>query len=158
METRIHSDAGSFLVQRMKISLPVIGCIPLLGGLACYSLLMAYGMAEEDGLLFRKRITTEEGGNPMTTVASHQEQYRDGKMMFEIIRGPLGFGVSFKYITNPPTEPTQTAKVPEPSNPEATFITATRNINDSKEGAPLGMAKEHFMPVKFGISTFKYQG
>ena len=58
-----------------------------------------------------------------------------------------------KATNNPPTEPTQTAKVPEPSNPEAAFITATSKINDRKERAPLDMATETFTPVKFRIGT-----
>ena len=63
-------------------------------------------------------------------------------MMFEKIMEPfgVGVGVSFKATTNPPTDTTQTAKVPEPSNHEATFITATRNMNDIKERETLDMA------------------
>ena len=71
---------------------------------------------------------------------------------------PFGFGVSFKATTNLPTDPNQTTKVQDPSNPEATFITTPSKINDSKERVPLDMATETFTPVKFGISTFKDQG
>ena len=94
---------------------------------------MADGPEEEDELLFRKGITTEEGTNPMTDVASHQEQYPEGNIMFDRIMEPFGFGVSLKATTNPPSEPTQTAKVPDPSNPEAIFITATSKMEYIKE-------------------------
>ena len=63
-------------------------------------------------------------------------------MMFEKIMEPFGVGVSFKATTNPPTDTTQTAKVPEPSNSEAAFIATTSNRYDSKERAPLDMATE----------------
>ena len=158
METRVHSDIGSFLVQIMKTSLLVIGCVPLLGGLGCYSLLMSDGLEEEDELLCCKGITTEEGTNTTTIVASHQEKYPEGKMRFERMMEPFGVGVSFKATTNTPTDPTQTAKVPETSNSEATFITMTSKIDEIKERAPLDMATEPFTHVKFGIGTSNYQG
>ena len=79
-------------------------------------------------------------------------------MTFEKMIEPFEVGVSFKAISNPPTESKLTIKVPETSNPEAIFITVTSKINNSKEGAPLNMATVPFPPVKFGISTFKYQG
>ena len=70
-------------MQTMKISSLVIGCIPLLGYLGCYSLLMAHSSKEEDELLFHKGSSTEEYTNPLTTVASHHEQYPEGKIIFE---------------------------------------------------------------------------
>ena len=120
-----------------------------------YSFLVADGPEEEDNLLFRKGSTTEEGTNTTTIVASHQEQYPEGKMMLDRIMEPFGVWVSFKATTNPSTYPTKTAKVPEPSNPEATCITVTSNINSRKEREPLDVATENFTFVKTGIGTFK---
>ena len=54
-----------------------------MGGLGCYGLSMADGPEEEDEGLFRKGINTEEEKNPMTIVASYQEEYKEEKMMFE---------------------------------------------------------------------------
>ena len=118
---------------------------------------MIDGLEEGDELLFRKGSTTEEGKNPTTTVASHQEQYPDGKMIFERMMEPFGVEVNFKSTTNPLTDPTQTSKVPEPSNSEAAFIATTSNRDDSKDRAPLDMATDPFTPVKFGIGTFNDQ-
>ena len=50
---------------------------------------------EEDELLLHKGISTEEETNLMTTVALHQEQYSDGKIILEKIMEPFGVGVSF---------------------------------------------------------------
>ena len=83
MDTRVHRDIGSFLVQTMKIYLLVIGCIPLLGGSGCYGLSMVDGPEEEDEGLFRKGSNTEEETNPTTIVASYQKQYPEENMMFE---------------------------------------------------------------------------
>ena len=69
----------------------------------------------------------------------------------------FGVGLSFKSTTNSPTDLTQTAKVPEPSNSEAAFIATTSNRDDSKDRAPLDMATDPFTPVKFGIGTFNDQ-
>ena len=78
-------------------------------------------------------------------------------MMFERMMEPFGVEMNFKFITNPLTDPTQTSKVPEPSNPEAAFIATTSNRDDRKERAPLDMATKPFIPVKFGIGTFNDQ-
>ena len=83
MNTSVCGDISSFPVQTMKISSLVIGLIPLLGSLGCYSLSMAHSSEEEDKLLFHKGISTEEYTNLMSTVASHHEQYPEGKMIFE---------------------------------------------------------------------------
>ena len=70
---------------------------------------------------------------------------------------PFGVGGSFYATNNPPTEPTQTAEIPEPTNAKAIFITATSKIYDSKERAPLDVVTGLFTPIKIGIDTFKYQ-
>ena len=95
MDTSVCGDISSFLVQTMKISSLVIRCIPLFGSLGCYSLSMADISEEEDELLLHKGISTEEETNLMTTVALHQEQYSDGKIILEKIMEPFGVGVSF---------------------------------------------------------------
>ena len=71
---------------------------------------------------------------------------------------PFGFGVSFKATINPSTEPNQTANFPDPSNPEATFMTVTSKINDIKEREPLDMATLPFTPVKVWVGTSNFQG
>ena len=142
----------------MKISLLVIGCIPLLGGLVFYGFSMADGPDEEDEGLSRKESTTEERTNPTTTVTSYQEQYQDGKMMFEKRVKHFGVVVSFKATTNQPTDSTQTAKVPDPTKPNAPFITETIKKDNIKENMPLDMATGPLTPVKFGMGTFKDQG
>ena len=110
-----------------------------------------------DGLFFKGR-TNEEGTNTLTAVASYHDQYQEGNMMFYIRVEPFGVGVSFNATTNPPTQPTQTAKLPDPTNPNAPFITDTSNMDVSKENTPLDMATVTLTPDKLLIETFKDQG
>ena len=142
----------------MKISLLFIVCIPLLDGLGCYSLSMVDVPKEEYKGLFRKGSTTKEGKNPRTAVASHQDQYLEGNIIFEWMVKPFGVGVSFEATTNPPTEPIHTANIPDPTKPKAIFITATSKMDDSKERAPLDVATGLVTPVKIETVTFKGQG
>ena len=91
---------------------------------------MADGLEEEDEGLFRKWSTTEDETNPANTVASYQEQYQEGNIIFERRVELFGVRVSFKATTNPPIDPTQTAKVLETNNPHAPFITETSKKDD----------------------------
>ena len=59
--------------------------------------------------------------------------------MFERRVEPFGVGMSFKVTTNPPTDPTQTAKVTDPMKPKAPFITETMKGDYSNENTPLGL-------------------
>ena len=67
---------------------------------------MADDPEEEDEGIFHKGSTAEEGENPTTADASHQDRYLEGKMIFERMVEPFGVGLSFEATTNPLTETT----------------------------------------------------
>ena len=70
---------------------------------------MLDGLEEEYEGLLHKGSTTEEGENPRTSVASHQDQYLEGNMIFERMGEPFGVGLIFEATKNPPEEPIHTS-------------------------------------------------
>ena len=107
---------------------------------------------------YAKISPLSKGTSPTTAVASHPDLYPEGKMIFKRMVEHFGVGVVFEAPTNPPIEPNQTAKITDPTNPKAIFITATNMMKKSKQREPLDVATGLVTPVKIGIVTFKDQG